>query len=82
MHMVDQNAARYTQTDPKDWLLEIFVWLVIVLILVAGAIFWHLETRRSESPKRDIVAFETYFRCSQELDLISESYSKNLKADP
>jgi len=63
MHMVDQNAARYTQTDPKDWLLEIFVWLVIVLILVTGAIFLRLETTgKLERSKRDIVASKTYTR--------------------
>ncbi len=55
--------------------------MMIVLILMAGGIFLSLETGRLEYSRKDIVAFETYAQCLQELDSISERYSKKLKTD-
>ena len=81
INMVVHNIERHIQTDSTDWKFEVFVPLIIVFILMAGGIFLHLETGKSEHPKKGIVAFETYARYSKELESISEKYSEKLKAE-
>ena len=79
--MAVRNVTGYNQTDATDWTLEIFIPLIIVLILMAGGIFLSIETGRSEYSRKDFVAFETYAKYSQELDSISEMYSKKFNAE-
>lgn len=79
--MAALRAARYhktvaTKPNLNIWELEILVPLLIIMIFVVGFLVFNLESSRSEYLQKDNVAFDTYTKFSQELDSISEKYSK------
>ncbi len=55
----------------------IFVSL-ITIVIIAGTIFLHLESKRSEYSQSNEIAGETYTKYSQKLNLISQKYSEEL----
>lgn len=83
--MAALRAARYhktfaTKPNLNIWELEILVPLLIIMIFVVGFLVFNLESSRSEYLQKDNVAFDTYTKFSQELDSISEKYSKKIGA--
>jgi hypothetical protein len=81
--MAAPRTARYNKTVATKpslniWELDILVPLLIIMIFVVGFLVLNLESRGSEDPQKNSVAFDAYTKFSQELDSISEKYSKNL----
>jgi len=70
------NKTVATKSNLTIWELEILVPLIIIMIFVVGFMFLNLESSRSQHLPKNNVAFETYTKFSQELDSISEKYSK------
>jgi hypothetical protein len=83
--MAAPRAAKFNKTAATKpsliiWELDILVPLLIIMIFVVGFLVLNLESRGSEDPQKNNVAFDTYTKFSQELDSISEKYSKKLGA--